>query len=47
MLAGIPGGEGPRLQAQLFDEEGRMMAEAARTTGGAFLMDFTPEAGRR
>lgn len=46
MLSGVPAEDGLRLQAQLFDEAGQLLAEADRTVGGAFLMDFRPEAGR-
>ena len=46
-LAGIPAAEGLRLAARLFDADGLLAAEASRTTGGAFLMDFAPEPGRR
>ena len=44
-LAGIPETEGLRLEARLFDGEGRLLAEAARTVGGAFLLDFRCEGG--
>jgi len=46
-LVGLPVGKGLRLEAMLFDEGGRLLAEAARTVGGAFLLDFTPAIGRR
>lgn len=46
-LAGIPDEQGLRLRAQLFGDDGAPLAEARGTTGGACLMDFTPEAGRR
>ena len=47
VLGGIPEAAGLRLQAELFDEDGHLLAEANRTTGGAFVMDFAPEPGRR
>lgn len=46
-LVAVPGEEGVRLTALLFDEEGRLLSEAARTTGGACLLDLNPAAGRR
>lgn len=47
VLGGIPEAAGLRLRAELFDENGHLLAEASRTTGGAFIMDFAPEPGRR
>ena len=44
-LAGVPQDGAPALTAQLFDARGHLLAEATRTTGGAFLMDFVPAAG--
>ena len=44
-LGGIPAEAGLALQAQLFDAAGNLLAEALRTTGGAFIMDFMPEPG--
>ncbi|MBR1560016.1 MAG: Ig-like domain-containing protein [Clostridia bacterium] len=46
VLAGLPTEEGLQLEASLFNESGRLLAEATRTAGGAFLMDFMPRAGR-
>ncbi len=46
-LVGVPAEDSVRLEAMLFDEEGHLLAEAARTLGGACLMDFIPRAGRR
>ncbi len=46
-LVGIPAEDSVRLEAMLFDDEGRLLSEAARTQGGACLMDFTPTGGRR
>lgn len=45
-LSGLPQAEGLRLEARLFSETGRLLAEATRTAGGALLMDFMPRAGR-
>ena len=47
VLVGRPEGEDLTLQAQLFDDAGRLLAEGSRTRGGAFLLDFTPRAGQR
>ena len=47
LLSGLPEETGLRLEAQLFSESGRLLAEATRTAGGAFLMDFMPRAGRQ
>ena len=46
VLAGLPSEPGLRLEAQLFNDSGRLLAEATRTAGGAFLMDFMPRSGR-
>ncbi len=46
-LTGVPSQPGLRLRGLLFDDAGRLLAEAAQTPGGACLMDFTPEPGRR
>ena len=46
VLAGLPAAPGLQLEARLFSETGRMLAEATQTAGGAFLMDFMPRAGR-
>ena len=46
VLAGVPREDGPRLEAQLFDESGALLAEGTPTTGGACLLDFMPEYGR-
>ena len=46
LLSGAPAEGGPRLEAQLFGESGALLAEAALTTGGAFLMDFMPRSGQ-
>lgn len=45
-LSGLPEDDGLRLEARLFSEGGRLLAEATRTAGGAILMDFMPRAGR-
>ena len=47
MLTGLPKESGLQLEARLFSASGRLLAEATRTSGGAFLMDFMPRAGRR
>ena len=47
LLLGVPVREGLRLKCQLFDGEGRLLAEGIRTAGGACLLDIAPEAGRR
>ena len=46
-LVGVPSEAGLRLKAQLFDDGGRLLAEAVPTDGGACLMDFVPRAGAR
>ena len=46
-LTGVPSEPGLRLRGLLFDDAGRLLAEAAQTPGGACLMDFAPEPGRR
>ena len=46
VLACVPMEDGPALEARLFDDAGRLLAEATRTTGGACLMDFMPRTGR-
>lgn len=46
-LVAVPAEDGPALEALLFDDGGNLLAEAARTGGGACLTDFLPEAGRR
>ena len=46
VLAGVTGEGGLHLSAQLFDDAGRLLAEATQTVGGAFLMDFHPQAQR-
>ena len=46
-LAGVPVEEGLRLRGQLFDDGGRLLAEGEATDGGACLLCFAPEAGRR
>ena len=46
VLAGLPEDPGLRLEARLFNESGRLLAEATRTAGGAFLLDFMPRSGR-
>ena len=46
VLACVPMEDGPALEARLFDDSGRLLAEAMRTTGGACLMDFMPRTGR-
>ena len=46
-LVGVPAEDSVRLTAMLFDDGGNLLAEAARTAGGACLMDFVPQPGRR
>lgn len=46
-LVGTPAEDSVKLTARLFDDGGRLLAEAARTAGGACLMDFAVQAGRR
>lgn len=46
MLA-VPGGQDMRLEAQLFDDAGRLLKAGNHTAGGASLLDFIPVAGRR
>lgn len=46
-LSGYPEEAGLQLEARLYSEAGRLLAEATRTAGGAFLMDFMPRAGRQ
>lgn len=46
-LVGIPAEDSVRLNALLFDDGGRLLAEAAHTAGGACLLDFKTAAGRR
>lgn len=46
VLSGLPEADGLRLEARLFSETGRLLAEATQTSGGAILMDFMPRAGR-
>ena len=46
-LVGVPAEDSVKLTAMLFDDGGRLLAEAARTAGGACLMDFLPQPGRR
>ena len=46
-LVGVPAESSLRLAAMVFDDGGNLLSEAARTAGGACLMDFTPQAGRR
>ena len=46
VLTGFPEADGLRLEARLFSETGRLLAEATRTGGGAILTDFMPRAGR-
>ena len=46
-VVAVPAAGDMGLEALLFDDAGRLLAEAARTSGGAALMDFSPEAGRR
>ena len=46
-LVAVPAEAGMRLGALLFDGEGRLLAEGARTAGGACLIDLKPEAGKR
>ena len=46
VLTGLPEDAGLSLEARLFSASGRLLAEATRTDGGAFLMDFMPRAGR-
>ena len=46
-LVGVPAEDSVRLTAMLFDDAGRLLAEAMRTGGGACLLDFRPEPGKR
>ena len=46
VLSGLPEADHLKLEARLFSESGRLLAEATRTAGGAFLMDFMPRPGR-
>ena len=46
VLTGLPDDPGLRLEARLFNESGRLLAEATQTAGGAFLLDFMPRSGR-
>ena len=45
-LVGLPQEPGLRLEARLFSESGALLAEATRTSGGAFLADFMARSGR-
>ena len=45
VLAAVPDEDGPRLEAQLFDAGGALLAEAVPTMRGACLLDFLPEPG--
>ena len=47
VLVGVPADEGLQLEARLFNADGKLLAEATRTSGGAFLMDFEPREGGR
>lgn len=42
VLAGLPDAPALYLEAKLFDSAGHLLMEAARTAGGAFLMDYIP-----
>ncbi|MBQ3425459.1 MAG: Ig-like domain-containing protein [Clostridia bacterium] len=46
-LVAVPAQEGIRVSGTLFDDAGRPLAEASTTDGGACIMDFSPEPGRR
>ena len=46
-LRGVPARRTLRLGAMLYDDGGRLLAEATHTPGGACLLSFTPEVGRR
>lgn len=46
VLWGLPEEAGLRLQARLYSDSGRLLAEATRTAGGAMLMDFMPRTDR-
>ena len=46
-LLAVPDGQDLRLEAQLFDDEGRLLKTGCHTAGGACLLDFAPLAGRR
>jgi len=46
MLA-IPGGQDMRLDALLIDDGGRLLKAGNHTAGGASLLDFVPETGKR
>lgn len=45
-LTAVPLDASLTLEAMLFDEDGRLVAEAAPTAGGAFLADFSAADGR-
>lgn len=46
-ITGIPAEADVKLLAQLFDEEGALLGESEGTEGGACLLSFAPQAGRR
>lgn len=46
-LLGVPAEPGMALEARLFDADGRLLQTARTTDGGACLMRFEAEAGRR
>ena len=46
-ITGVPAETDVRLLAQLFDEDGTLLAESGGTEGGACLLSFDPQAGRR
>ena len=46
LLAGVPEEGGPVLSAELFDGQGRLLAHAVRTAGGACLLDIAPQPGQ-
>jgi hypothetical protein len=46
-LLAVPSRQDMRLDALLFDEAGHLIKEGSHTAGGACLLDFAPEAGRR
>ena len=46
-LLAVPGRQNMRLDALLIDDGGRLLKAGNHTAGGASLLDFVPEAGKR
>lgn len=46
-LLAVPGRQDMRLDALLIDDGGRLLKAGSHTAGGASLLDFVPEAGKR